>query len=276
MTANMCSSLARTDDFSCSLQRCGPCRYSCPHQCMPCSRSIMCFSSSPDVRPGPAAFPDFCGRWRCDNRGVHNNPFFEDKFSLLQELHYLTEQFLLQLIAYQQIPKTPQSISIRYLVTGVRSAEIWKSSDVYDLSYRCFVCQIIPILQQIDPQHTLQIVGLIAALPIIVRLNECEPPAGRCVLSAIGILFLCPYLHQFVAQASQPHLLIHTHMLPLLTLFCISSVRYYPKTIPIRYLRSVALNYCLATTKPEFVYFCSVALKSIRNNIFWLSVHPFL
>ena len=108
----------------------------------------------------------FCGGWRCNDRGVHNGPFFEDKSSLLQKLHYLAEQLLLQPIAYQQIPKTPQCISVRHLVAGVHSAELRKGSAVYDLSHCCFVRQIIQVLQQIDPQHPLQIVGLIAAFPL--------------------------------------------------------------------------------------------------------------
>lgn len=57
---------------------------------------------------------------------------------------------------------------------GVHSTEIRKGSAVYDLSHRCFVRQIIQVLQQIDPQHTFQIARLIA-----VRPDECEPPSLR-------------------------------------------------------------------------------------------------
>ena len=46
-------------------------------------------------------FTIFCGGWRCNDRGVHNGPFFEDKSSLLQKLHYLAKKLLLQSIAYQ-------------------------------------------------------------------------------------------------------------------------------------------------------------------------------
>ena len=99
---------------------------------------------------------------------------------MLQKLHYLAEQLLLQPIAYQQIPKTPQCISVRHLVAGVHSAELRKGSAVYDLSHCCFVRQIIQVLQQIDPQHPLQIVGLIAAFPLVVaRPDECEPLSPR-------------------------------------------------------------------------------------------------
>ena len=58
----------------------------------------------------PLLFLIFCGGWRRNDRGVHNGPFFEDKSSLLQKLHYLAEQLLLQPIAYQQIPKTPREV----------------------------------------------------------------------------------------------------------------------------------------------------------------------
>ena len=133
----------------------------------------------------------FCGGWRCNDRGVHNGPFFEDKSPLLQNppLPGGTASPAAHCVSADS--ETPQCISVRHLVAGVHSAELRKGSAVYDLSHCCFVRQIIQVLQQIDPQHPLQIVGLIAAFPLVVArlMSVSHSPHGRCVLSAIEILF---------------------------------------------------------------------------------------
>ena len=117
---------------------------------------------------GLLLFLIFCREWRCNNHEIHDVPFFEDKTSLPQKLHYLTEQLFLRLVAYQQIPKAPQCISVWRLVAGLHSSEIRKRPAAYGLSHRCFIRRITQVLQQTDPQHTLQIASLIAALTLVV------------------------------------------------------------------------------------------------------------
>ena len=87
---------------------------------------------------------------------------------MLQKLHYLAKKLLLQSIAYQQIPKAAEGISIRHLVAGINAAELRKCAAVDCLCHRSLITQVIEILQQIQPQHGLQRIGFVAALSFVI------------------------------------------------------------------------------------------------------------
>jgi len=93
---------------------------------------------------------------------------------------------------------------------------------------------VVQILRQIQPQHPFQFIGLVAALSLIAaRPDHRLPFAPRDDSPKLRqkFLFLCPHLRQFIAQAGQTHLFIHTLILP------------YPARLPhFIFLCGVALN----------------------------------
>ena len=175
-----------------------------------------------------------CGGRGGDDSGVHNSPLFQQQPLLLQQSDYLRKQLLLQAIVHENITKAAQRIAVRHLVAGIHTAEVRKSTAVDCLGNRRFVGQVIKVLQQIQPQHQFQVVGLISALSfIIARLDHGYPFAQRN--NALDLLekffFLCPHLRQFVIQSGQTHLFIHIYILPLGATFCTRfSVRCCPTT----------------------------------------------
>jgi hypothetical protein len=71
-------------------------------------------------------------------------------------------------------------------------------------------------LQQIQPQHQFQPVGLIPALSLVIaRLDHGFPfaPRNDPFYLRQKFFFLCPYPSQFITQAGQTYLFIHTLIL---------------------------------------------------------------
>lgn len=88
----------------------------------------------------------------------------------------MSEQLSPQPVLDQQIPKTPQSIPVWNLVAGIDVTEIRKWATVYRFRNSRLITQVVQVLQQVQPQHDLQWIRLIAALSfVITRLNHGKP-----------------------------------------------------------------------------------------------------
>ena len=117
------------------------------------------------------------GRGRCFNkRGINDRTAFQDQSALRQQFHNLSKQFLLDSVTSQNTPKASQRFTIRHLIAGINAAELRKRAAVYDLRHSPRVREVIQILNQIDPPHPFQFVGLVAVLFfVVVRLYNAYP-----------------------------------------------------------------------------------------------------
>jgi len=136
--------------------------------------------------------------------GIHDRPFSQNQTTLCQQTYHLRKQLLLQIILHQKISKMPQRIAIWYLIAGIHTAKLGESATIYHLCHGCHVGEVVQILNQIDSQHTFQIIGLVATISIIVaRIDERNPLSlGNDAIDLRQKLFFSgPHLCQFIAQA---------------------------------------------------------------------------
>ncbi len=91
------------------------------------------------------------------------SPVCRRSFLIRQFLHDHLEELLLNDVLDENIPESPDRITIRYLIAGLYFTEIRKSTAVDDFVVRCVVRQIIAVLENIDSQHQLERVGLVTA-----------------------------------------------------------------------------------------------------------------
>ena len=108
-----------------------------------------------------------------NNGGIHNRSFFQNEASFHKRGDHLGKQLFLQSVLDQQIAKTAKGIAVRNLIAGIDTAEIRKCTTVDCFCYGCLIAQVVQILQQIQPQHSLQRIGFIATLSfVIARPNQ--------------------------------------------------------------------------------------------------------
>ena len=126
----------------------------------------------------------------------------------------------MNVVVYEQVAESADGVSVRNLIAGFHTAEIRKSPAVDDLISSAFVGQVVEILQKMNPQHQLQVVGLISALSLIVarsdQLLQLSPRHDSFDLFQKFFLMRFDFF-QFVAKKRQIYLFVHTLILPL---FC--------------------------------------------------------
>ena len=73
----------------------------------------------------------------------------------------------------QQIPKPSDGVTVLNLIAGLYFTEIRKCAAVNDFVSGSFVGEVVQVLDQVDSQHQLKIVGLVSAHSfIIARLDQ--------------------------------------------------------------------------------------------------------
>ena len=73
----------------------------------------------------------------------------------------------------QQIPKPSDGVTVRNLIAGLYFTEIRKRAAVNDFVSGSFVRKVVQVLDKVDSQHQLKIVGFVAARSfIIARLDQ--------------------------------------------------------------------------------------------------------
>ena len=108
-----------------------------------------------------------------NNGGIHNRSLFQNEASCHKRGDHLSKQLFLQSVLGQQIAKTAKGIAVRNLIAGIDTAKIRKRAAVDCFCNGCLITQVIQVLQQIQPQHSLQRIGFIATLSfVIARPNQ--------------------------------------------------------------------------------------------------------
>lgn len=158
--------------------------------------------------------------WRLNDSGIHDCPLLEDQPPVGQGFYYESKELFMNVVVYEQVAESADGVAIRNLIAGSHTAEIRKSPAVDDLISSAFVGQVVEILQKMNPQHQLQVVGLISALSLIVarsdQLLQLSPRHDSFDLFQKFFLMRFDFF-QFVAKKRQIYLFVHTLILPL---FC--------------------------------------------------------
>ena len=150
-----------------------PVRCPCQHRYVPYNRStryclfhLMCIRIL-------LLLTVFGRRWCGNDGGIHYRSLFQNEASVHKCGNHLREQLFLQSVLDQQIAKTAKGIAVWTLIAGIDTAEIRKCTTVDCFCYGCLIAQVVQILQQIQPQHSLQRIGFIATLSfVIARPNQ--------------------------------------------------------------------------------------------------------
>ena len=150
-----------------------PVRCPCQHRYVPYNRStryclfhLMCIRIL-------LLLTIFGRRWCGNDGGIHYRSLFQNEASFHKCGNHLREQLFLQSVLDQQIAKTAKGIAVWTLIAGIDAAEIRKRTAVDCFCCGCLITQVVKILQQIQPQHDLQRIGLIATLSfVIARPNQ--------------------------------------------------------------------------------------------------------
>lgn len=158
--------------------------------------------------------------WRLNDSGIHDCPLLEDQPPVGQGFYYESKELFMNVVVYEQVAESADGVSVRNLIAGFHTAEIRKSPAVDDLISSAFVGQVVEILQKMNPQHQLQVVGLISALSLIVarsdQLLQLSPRHDSFDLFQKFFLMRFDFF-QFVAKKRQIYLFVHTL---ILLLFC--------------------------------------------------------
>ena len=111
----------------------------------------------------------FGRRWCGNDGGIHYRSLFQNEASFHKCGNHLREQLFLQSVLDQQIAKTAKGIAVWTLIAGIDAAEIRKTHGCRLLLLRLTSSlRSYKILQQIQPQHDLQRIGLVAALSFVI------------------------------------------------------------------------------------------------------------
>lgn len=79
----------------------------------------------------------------------------------------------MDMVLDQQIPEPSDGIAVRNLVAGLYFTKIRKRAAVNDFVSGSFVRKVVQVLDKVDSQHQLKIVGLVSARSfIIARLDQ--------------------------------------------------------------------------------------------------------
>ena len=79
----------------------------------------------------------------------------------------------MDMVPDQQVSKPSDGVTVRNLIAGLYFTEIRKRAAVNDFVSGSFVGEVVQVLDQVDSQHQLKIVGFVAARSfIIARLDQ--------------------------------------------------------------------------------------------------------
>ena len=123
----------------------------------------------------------------------------------------------MNVVVDEQVAESADGVAVRNLIAGFHTTEIRKSPAVDDLISSAFVGQVVEILQKMNPQHQLQVVGLISALSLIVarsdQLLQLSPRHDPFDLFQKFFLVRADFF-QFVVQKRHTYLLVHASIIP--------------------------------------------------------------
>ncbi len=180
------------------------------------------------VHFGITGFPGvLCGTGRADQRGVHDTSAPHHPSGTLQTAVDRVKKQLPQAVLLQQMPELQQRGGVGYvLLKKVDPHEFAHGIAVIDSVLHALIGQVKPALQQVHPQHDLNLNGRTATLPCgVVGDDQRHPfvPRDDVIHNFQKFLSLCflfpaPVLH--IAETFLFHL---SYPLPLiLSLFLLS------------------------------------------------------
>lgn len=108
----------------------------------------------------------------------------------------LRSEFILHLILDEDIAKATNRVAVGHLIAACDLTKLREGPAINHLGSYSHIGYIVDHLQDIDPQHQLQVVGLVAVLSfVIARLDQFDPFAPRNQLVHLLKEFFLVCLH---------------------------------------------------------------------------------